>query len=64
MGILVVKDPLDPHIQRRKNAVPGLLGMNIIHSCFDALFHEHGDHLFSAPAVKQAGKEWKSALSQ
>lgn len=64
MGILVVKDPPDPHIQRRKNAVPGLLGMNTIRSCFNALFHEHGDHLFSDPAVTQAGKEWKSALSQ
>lgn len=64
MGILVVKDSPDPHIQRRKNAVPGLLGMNIISSCYDELFHEHGNRLFCAPVVNQAGKEWKSALCQ
>ena len=64
MGILVVKDPPAPHLQRRKNTVPGLLGMNIISRCYEELLQEHGNHLFSAPQVKQAGKRWESALSQ
>lgn len=64
MGILVVKDPPDPLVRRRKNVVPGLLGMNIINRCYDELFKEHSNHLFSAPQVKQGGKGWEGALSQ
>lgn len=64
MGILVVKDSPDPNVQRCKNAVPGLLGMNIISSCYNDIFQEHGNHVLSAPVVNQAGKEWETALSQ
>lgn len=64
MGILVVKDSPDPNVQRRKTAVPGLLGMNIISSCYNEIFQEHGNHVLSAPVVKQAGKQWETALSQ
>lgn len=34
MGILVTRDPADPAAQPQKNSVPGLLGMNIIRSCY------------------------------
>ena len=64
MGILVVKDAPDPVSMRRKNAVPGLLGMNIISGCYSVLFREHGNNLFSSPLVQQAGKEWVRALSE
>ena len=64
MGVLVVKDPPDPVSMRRKTAVPGLLGMNIISGCYSVLFREHGNNLFSVPLVQQAGKEWVRALSE
>lgn len=38
MGILVVRDPIDPLTRQQKQAVPGLLGMNVIQSCYQELF--------------------------
>ena len=34
-GILVIRDPLDPESRTRKEAVPGLLGMNIVQKMND-----------------------------
>lgn len=38
MGILVVRDSVDPFTRQQKQAVPGLLGMNVIQSCYKELF--------------------------
>lgn len=58
-GILVVKDT--PDLQTKTN-IPGVLGMNIISECYDLLFSQHGDSLFSLPCVQQAPKVWQQAL--
>lgn len=34
-GILVVKDLLDVGARKRKESVPGLLGMNVLSSCYN-----------------------------
>lgn len=62
MGILIMRDPLDSLIRQQKHAVPGLLGMNVLNCCYQELFCQHEERLFSSPMVKQAGKEWKQAL--
>lgn len=62
MGVLIMRDLLDPLIRQQKLAVPGLLGMNVLNCCYQELFCQHEEHLFSSLMVKQAGKEWKQAL--
>ena len=41
-GVLIVKDVVDEVTRRRKEQVPGILGMNIIRECRDILFQEFG----------------------
>lgn len=62
-GILVVKDPLDVGARQRKESVPGLLGMNVLSSCYDELFRQHGAALFHSPSVQTAGEVWQQLLS-
>ncbi|KAI7789405.1 hypothetical protein IRJ41_007459 [Triplophysa rosa] len=62
-GILVVKDA-ENVASKKKELVPGLLGMNIIGQCYNILFEEHGAALFSVPQVKFAESGWKDALLQ
>lgn len=50
----IVKDPENIDISKKKELVPGLLGMNIIGQCYNDLFEEHGSALFSVLQVKQA----------
>lgn len=64
IGVLVVKDSLDPITKQQKKSVPGLLGMNAIRSCYQELFQEHGQHLFQHPPVQAASKVWKQAFSE
>lgn len=64
MGILVVKDSIDPNTQTYKQTVPGLLGMNVIRHCYQELFIDHGSSLFQSSVVRQAGKVWRRALSE
>ncbi len=63
-GVLVVKDPENIDMSKKKELVPGLLGMNIIGQCYKDLFEEHGSALFSVLQVKQAEPGWKDALLQ
>lgn len=64
MGILVVKNSSDPAIQSRREQVPGLLGINVISSCYHELFLEHGARLFDSPPIQHAGKVWHRAFSE
>lgn len=48
-GILVVKDPAGA-----EPSVPGILGMNVIHRCYQQLFGSHGRSFFDLPAVTQS----------
>lgn len=64
MGILVVKNSVDPAIQLKREQVPGLLGMNIISSCYQELFLEHGTRLFNFPPINHAGNVWQRAFSE
>lgn len=64
MGILVVATTQDPSTQAQKRRVPGLLGMNVISSCYQELFHQHGASLFQASDVTLAGKGWARALAE
>lgn len=64
MGVLVVKDPVNPLLQTRKTQAPGLLGMNIISGCYDKLFCQHGSSLFQTDLVRQAGAAKNEALSE
>ncbi len=63
-GVLVVKDPENIDMSKKKELVPGLWGMNIIGQCYKDLFEEHGSALFSVLQVKQAEPGWKDALLQ
>ncbi|KAI2654721.1 Retrovirus-related Pol polyprotein from transposon 17.6 [Labeo rohita] len=64
MGILVVKNSSDFATQSRREQVPGLLGMNIISSCYQELFLEHGARLFEDASSQHAGKVWQRAFSE
>lgn len=64
MGVLVVQDSTDPYTKTQKSKVPGLLGMNVINQCYDALFQQHGSGLFQAPTVQVAGDAWKQAFTE
>lgn len=63
-GFLVVKDPENIDMPKKKKLVPGLLGMNVIGQCYNDLFEEHGSAFFSVLQVKQAEPGWKDALLQ
>lgn len=58
-GVLVVKDPLGVSQQE---AVPGLLGMNVIGECYRELFVQQGEVLFSSLDADQAKAGWGKAL--
>lgn len=60
-GVLVVKDPDDPHMQYKKMQIPGLLGMNVIKGFYYELFVQYGPSLFEDPTVAEA-PEWRRAL--
>ena len=63
MGVLVVEDPQDEFTeQQQQQAVPGLLGMNIIHHCYSLLFEQFGPSLLQSPVFQAAGREWKDTL--
>ncbi|KAL0154049.1 hypothetical protein M9458_050649 [Cirrhinus mrigala] len=64
MGILVVKNSSDFATQSRREQVPGLLGMNIISSCYQELFLEQGARLFEDAPSQHAGKVWQRAFSE
>lgn len=64
MGILVVTTAQDPWTQAQKRRVPGLLGMNVISSCYQELFLQYGASLFQSANVQSAGKSWVRALSE
>ena len=61
MGILVVTAST---IQSQKKRIPGLLGINVISSCYRELFFQHGEALFQSAHIRQAGKGWVRALSE
>ena len=58
-GWLVVKDPPG---QSSQPLVPGVLGMNVIHECYNELFGQHGPALFDLPPVLHASPPWQQAL--
>lgn len=64
MGVLVVEDPQDELTEQQQQAVPGLLGMNIIRCCYHLLFEQFGPSLLESPVLQAAGKEWKETLVQ
>uniref|UniRef100_A0A8B9GTI5 ribonuclease H n=1 Tax=Astyanax mexicanus TaxID=7994 RepID=A0A8B9GTI5_ASTMX len=64
MGILVVKDSGDVLTQQKKGLVPGVLGMNVLVSCYRELFSQHGDQLFQSSVLRAAAPGWGSALSE
>lgn len=37
-GVLVVMDPISPAARERKRTVPGLIGMNVIKTCYELSF--------------------------
>ncbi|XP_028284736.1 uncharacterized protein LOC114450667 isoform X2 [Parambassis ranga] len=60
-GVLVVKDPEDPHMLQRKMQTPGVLGMNVIKGFYYELFVQYGPGLFDDPSITEA-PEWRRAL--
>lgn len=57
-GVLVVRDPPGGSPSR----VPGVLGMNVIQKCYQELFKQHGEALFSQVLVSKAPKPVVQAL--
>lgn len=62
MGILVVQDTLDTATREKKNAVPGLVGMNILRGCLQEMFCQEGPRLFTSPSMSSVPALWKHAL--
>lgn len=60
-GVLVVKDPDDPHMRYKKMQTPGLLGMNVIKGFYYELFVQYDPSLFDDPSIAEA-PEWRRAL--
>lgn len=60
-GVLVVKDPADPHMRHKKLQTPGVLGMNVIKGFYYELFVHVGPSLFDDPSIAEA-PEWRRAL--
>ena len=56
-GMLVVQDPPNASSQRRKAAVPGLLGMNVIGKCQDILKQN-----FGSCYIEQMTTEWRDVF--
>ena len=63
MGVLVVKDSPDSFSQQQKCKVPGLLGMNIIRSCYHELFGHNGSG-FDPLFAQTVSPNWEQALSE
>lgn len=63
-GILVVRDPEELTLKRRKTVTPGILGMNIVGECYNVLFEQHGSQLFQSPPVKSAAPAALRALKE
>ncbi|XP_059189929.1 uncharacterized protein LOC131972165 isoform X2 [Centropristis striata] len=62
-GVLIVEDPPSfTSLQKQKEKVPGLLGMNIISQLYTDLYEEYGSAMFSIPQVTQAAPGWREAL--
>ena len=59
-GILVVKDPIGQAAKERKQAVPGLLGMNVIKKCYQLLCPAQGPSL-PPPLIDTPG--WQTAFA-
>lgn len=47
-----------------RSELPGLLGINVISSCYQEMFLEHRARLFDSPSVQHAGKVWQRAFSE
>lgn len=63
MGVLVVEDPQDESTERQQQqAVPGLLGMNIIHRCYELLSEQCGPSLLHSPVLQAVDRQWKEVL--
>ena len=56
-GVLIVKDSGDVGASQRKAAVPGILGMNVLRECYEALFTQLGLQLFHSPLVESAARQ-------
>lgn len=63
MGILVVQDSPDVLTQKKK-CIPGLLRMNILQSCYQELFSQHGAALFHFPPAVDLPEPLKYALTE
>jgi len=59
-GVLVVRDSPCGGLA----SVPGVLGMNVIHKCYQELFRQHGTALFSQLCVSEAPRQMAQALQQ
>ena len=59
-GILVVKDPIGHTAKERKQAVPGLLGMNVIKKCYQLLCPAPGP---SPPPPLLSAPGWQTAFA-
>ena len=64
MGVLVIKNSPDPSTRQAKNTVPGVLGMNIIRSCYNELFGQCRPMPSHAPILKSMDRRWKQAFSE
>ena len=59
-GVLVVKDPTGGTPAQ----VPGVLGMNVIRKCYQELFGQYGEELFSQSCVSGTPSPVVQALQQ
>ncbi|XP_061584211.1 uncharacterized protein LOC133449095 [Cololabis saira] len=64
MGVLVVEDPQKETPEQKQQAVPGILGMNIIGRGYGLLVEQFGHNLLEAPVLKAAGNEWKETFAE
>lgn len=62
MGILVVRDSVDPFTRKQKQVVPGLLGMNIIQSCYRELF-TNLHSISTQPSRDRDSKIWQQVFT-
>ncbi|XP_049333689.1 uncharacterized protein LOC125801279 [Astyanax mexicanus] len=64
MGVLVVRDPSDPHTRVQKSKVPGLLGMNVISPCYSEIFQQHGSSLFQTTLLQSKRNAWRQVFAE
>ena len=64
MGVLVIKNSRDQHTREVKGSVPGLLGMNIIRSCYSELFGPDGPIPTCSSLLENIDGRWKKAFSE